>query len=577
MNTFVTTSLLLLLAPTCCQARPAEGALRGLSASAPTVEELRAQLMPILKSEESGGSSSEETSPELARQLFNIEASLASTFQSLPKNSHGRVASASVHYLVHSYFAKEHGWRIKGLEATNMSMELISDNGTHVFQEVPAVMEELLRLRHSDTFGLTFADVTAMVALLERLISNQSMDLLKVAFEYRSLELGQTLTQVELHDVLTSYLILLRRPLLERWEHLDWAHHSRRYFESADAQTLDDFVVKAYGFSQDNIGNFVYEQISQSSPFTDERHFSFEEASSLSDRLLNQYGRFQNEECSEMKASLMSLSTSESGYVHLRDFYRSQDDFTESVAYLSDIGALDNSSSRPRVRIANYMLGPSNCISSSQYYAICCLDECKPLMAEIEGLVRAPVATPTRLLRILGNLSSSSMSGPGELSKDLVGKLNAIADHHDGQVPIHGRLFAQWMHFAFPNECPYPQFHAKSQVEQWGDDHYHASKEEIEEHIQSEMVDVVASSPMAYWTDEEVLPLMEGRPSKLKLDPDSFASTLGRGLAFLGVASVVLRFAYSAISDALRASRSSGSTVPRGSAREKVDVAMLPF
>ncbi len=25
-----------------------------------------------------------------------------------------------------------------------------------------------------------------------------------------------------------------------------------------------------------------------------------------------------------------------------------------------------------------------------------------------------------------------------------------------GRVPLHGRLFAQWMHHVFPRECPYP-------------------------------------------------------------------------------------------------------------------------
>merc|ERR1719436_1962012 len=35
-------------------------------------------------------------------------------------------------------------------------------------------------------------------------------------------------------------------------------------------------------------------------------------------------------------------------------------------------------------------------------------------------------------------------------------KLREVADYHGGQVPLHGRLFAQWMHFAFPRECPYP-------------------------------------------------------------------------------------------------------------------------
>jgi len=35
-------------------------------------------------------------------------------------------------------------------------------------------------------------------------------------------------------------------------------------------------------------------------------------------------------------------------------------------------------------------------------------------------------------------------------------RLQEIADHHDGQVPLHGRLFAQWMHHVYPLECAFP-------------------------------------------------------------------------------------------------------------------------
>merc|ERR1719443_2421574 len=35
-------------------------------------------------------------------------------------------------------------------------------------------------------------------------------------------------------------------------------------------------------------------------------------------------------------------------------------------------------------------------------------------------------------------------------------KLDSVASRHGGRVPLHGRLFAQWMHHAFPNECPHP-------------------------------------------------------------------------------------------------------------------------
>merc|ERR550514_1170682 len=35
-------------------------------------------------------------------------------------------------------------------------------------------------------------------------------------------------------------------------------------------------------------------------------------------------------------------------------------------------------------------------------------------------------------------------------------QLDHIADAHKGKVPLHGRLFGQWMHRAFPRECPFP-------------------------------------------------------------------------------------------------------------------------
>merc|ERR1719487_80796 len=39
---------------------------------------------------------------------------------------------------------------------------------------------------------------------------------------------------------------------------------------------------------------------------------------------------------------------------------------------------------------------------------------------------------------------------------ELRAKLDAVATLHNGNVPLHGRLLAQWLHFAFPRECPYP-------------------------------------------------------------------------------------------------------------------------
>merc|ERR1719428_2549109 len=45
---------------------------------------------------------------------------------------------------------------------------------------------------------------------------------------------------------------------------------------------------------------------------------------------------------------------------------------------------------------------------------------------------------------------------PPEISDALVGQLDKIASAHGGQVPLHGRLFAQWLHYVFPQQCPFP-------------------------------------------------------------------------------------------------------------------------
>ena len=54
--------------------------------------------------------------------------------------------------------------------------------------------------------------------------------------------------------------------------------------------------------------------------------------------------------------------------------------------YLRDLGALD--ASRPAVVVSNYLLGASNCIGTSRFYAQCCVDPCDQLVEtwEMENL-----------------------------------------------------------------------------------------------------------------------------------------------------------------------------------------------
>jgi hypothetical protein len=45
---------------------------------------------------------------------------------------------------------------------------------------------------------------------------------------------------------------------------------------------------------------------------------------------------------------------------------------------------------------------------------------------------------------------------PVKLSDSLKDRLRAVGDRHEGKIRLHSRLFAQWLHYVFPQECPFP-------------------------------------------------------------------------------------------------------------------------
>merc|ERR1719453_1521584 len=77
-------------------------------------------------------------------------------------------------------------------------------------------------------------------------------------------------------------------------------------------------------------------------------------------------------------------------------------------------------------------------------------------MTHLEQSLEAPTAVPKHIVSIISNLASDTVKAPRVLSNALVRRLSDIADMHDGAVPLHGRLFAQWLHHAYPQECSYP-------------------------------------------------------------------------------------------------------------------------
>jgi len=188
----------------------------------------------------------------------------------------------------------------------------------------------------------------------------------------------------------------------------------------------------------------------------------------LLQKILSKFGQrlgaLEDTECKVMKTRLTELEDEEgSGTVRLGDFYGDKGEyhFTESPNYLRTLGVLDETKpDDPKVLISNYLANPSNCVQPAGYYSICCFDECESLMDQVEKSLAAPMGTAEQIAKVASGLGSASKAANETLSSRQLSLLEDVAAHHGGMVPIHGRLFAQWMHEAYPRECSYPSLAA---------------------------------------------------------------------------------------------------------------------
>lgn len=223
-----------------------------------------------------------------------------------------------------------------------------------------------------------------------------------------------------------------------------------------------------------------------------------------------------------MKADLVGMEEKGNGRVLLSDFYRPGLDgnwqFQESASYLRQLGAMDDTdANKPRVIIANYLYSQTNCIAASSFYSMCCIDECEGLLGHLENEIAGPDATPTQIANIVSRLSSSSVQSPRALPSHLLDRLGEIAQEHEGHVPLHGRLFAQWMHHAYPLECPYPHISGTTSpqspnewLESTGSE-ASATDEEMADHVnkadelRASKTDETEEDTMLPWAPEEEL------------------------------------------------------------------------
>merc|ERR1712146_315348 len=165
------------------------------------------------------------------------------------------------------------------------------------------------------------------------------------------------------------------------------------------------------------------------------------------------------------------------------------------------------------VIIPNYVNAESNCVASSKFYSVCCIDECEALLGTLERHIGAPEAAPALIAQLVSGLPSDTVQVPRQLLSTLMDRLSDIASHHGGRVPLHGRLFAQWLHHASPRECPYPHLSGTTSpvlAEEFATVHGHdaeVTQEEVDEIMRkaTKLAEVPEKPDELPWSHEEEL------------------------------------------------------------------------
>jgi len=252
----------------------------------------------------------------------------------------------------------------------------------------------------------------------------------------------------------------------------------------------DDLIMWAKDLRQ----SFDFQEAPRANPFNSNDGYSFGRVTTMIQDIMGHYTSFQSLECSAMTDVILGLEHADTGRVPLAKFYEAglahKWKFWEPKAYLEHAGALDESDAkRPAVIIPNYVYGMNNCLASSSFFSVCCANKCEHLIGHLERALEASSAAPERIAALVAALPSDTVDAPRELPTALTTRLHEIAEHHGGAVPLHGRLFSQWLHHAYPRECPFPHVDGVENPltpEAWAEafgTHFSASDEDMRRHM----------------------------------------------------------------------------------------------
>jgi len=483
------------------------------------------------------------------KDLEKIRDAMSSMYASLPKNSEGLLTHQAVRYALHRHFARQHGWSIRGLEPNNDTWHASIDPDAQiddVKEWVPTYLQDILEKRLGEK-GTDLNQLAALATAMEDLVRKEAKGRLETTYKMYEYPTDKPLGSEEADELILTYFAAF----------VNWGSLEANTREQALAETKDILTdYPAWFQTKTWLEDLKTKHLVASADGT----YAFDNILPLVDRLDEEYNGLNDLDCKDLKGVLSKMQGKKPGRVRLSTFYNKGEyrhwDFADKKEYLKALGVLDETdAAHPSVIITNYLLSRPNCLDASHLFTICCRDECEDLMSSLEKELGGAVAEPERLVQLIASLPSASLFANRELSAELVDKLHDVARLNGGQVPLHGRLFAQWMHHAYPLECPYP--HELGAVNpltrgEWmkesGQESEKASKEEMAEHIESDtckfdpegaVVECEGETAEIAWSDKEELLTWKPQRTDSESSGSLWSSIFACALAVVGLVAAV--------------------------------------
>eukprot|EP00929_Paragymnodinium_shiwhaense_P040350 TRINITY_DN2107_c0_g1_i1.p1 TRINITY_DN2107_c0_g1~~TRINITY_DN2107_c0_g1_i1.p1 ORF type:complete len:583 (-),score=160.69 TRINITY_DN2107_c0_g1_i1:47-1795(-) len=425
-------------------------------------------------------------------RLEKLQKALEPMWPALPKDAEGKLSHSVVRYALHRLMVDYYGWYVKGLEPDgghrNASVPRMEMAGATVssdaFDWVPEYMQWFLEKKMGGG-GLSLRETAVLAASIIELASRESSALLKSVYKFWEMEAAQPVVKKMIPDVLLTYMITY----LKEFNLTKDAQRDRRGM----LRTFRKFYP-----NNDDLEGFLKLLQMEVAPKSEESGLAFEDAHHILDEASQRYSKaLNNEECRNLKHFMLDREVpGRPGRLLISEFYKhggfNADRwlFNEKYEYLMAIGVVDTSDPvHPAIIVPNYVSSKPQCLEVSNIFGMCCRNECESFLSKLELEFKSDTADPDAVLKMIENMGSDTIEAPRVLSETLKERLQKVADANKGKIPLHGRLFAQWMHHAYPRECPFPHeagTYSPLTPDQWMLDKHesaYATRDEMDCHV----------------------------------------------------------------------------------------------